>query len=131
MLVGYFLFLVLTQFKQIERSILYKLDNSLVNFGAEKLLFLFKLEEEESFNSKLMLEDVSCLIFSKFLFLPSMDLLVVISFELKKDYIKMMINIIIFVFTLFNDKFFLYSLKLSLSILFINFVYFNIINLLV
>ena len=119
-MVGYFLFFVLTQLMQIERFILYKLINSLVIFGAEKLLFLFKLEEE-SFNSKLMLEDVSCLIFSKFLFLPSIDLLVIKSFELEKDYIKMMINKIIFDFTLFNDKFNLYSLKLSLSILFINF----------
>ena len=110
MLVGYFIFFFLTQLIQIERSILYKLDNSLVIFGAEKFLFLFKLEDEKSFSSKLILEDVSCLIFSKFLFLPSMDLFVVSSSEVKKDYIKMMINKIIFSFTLLNDKFFLYSL---------------------
>ena len=77
---------------QIERSILYKDTKYLVIFGAETLFFLFKLEEEKFFNSKLMLEDVSCLIFSKFLFLPSMDLFVVNSFEFEKDYIKMVIN---------------------------------------
>jgi len=114
-LVGYFLFFVLTQLKQIERSILYKFVNSLVIFFTPKD-FLFESEEGKVLVSKLF--DVGCLKFSKCLFLPNNAFWIDGSFSY---YIKNMVNIIILLFTILNKKLclsFLRSILLSLFILF-------------
>ena len=81
--VWYFLFFVFTQLIQMERSILYKLYNSLVIFGESKFFDLFELEEGLLVKFKLFLDDVNFLSFSRFLFLPNIGFLIAGSFELK------------------------------------------------
>jgi len=83
LLVWYFLFLVLTQFIQILRSILYKRSKSLVFSGPSNFVDWIDLDEENWLNFKFLFGEAGCLSSFKILFLFSSELFIFESFELK------------------------------------------------